>query len=283
MSLQILLNFSVVIFTLGYLASLGLEIKLQEVFNSLRSVRIISLVFFWGWVAGPALAWLLTRFIPMTDAHAAGLLLVSMAPTAPFFPLVVQRARANASSGAAMLLLTTIGTVVFLPLLAPLVITGLTVDTWSLAKPLLFMVLFPLLTGIAIQVGARDIARKIYPVVRKTGGVFLVITLVLTFMAYGRDMLGALGSFAPGTLTVFLIVIAVLSYSFSFGLDQPQRSSLALAMCTRNIAAVFAGYFGITNPPPGLFVMIVLVVPIAAVVAFGAAYLFARQSPKYQE
>jgi ABC-type multidrug transport system permease subunit len=50
-------------------------------------------------------------------------------------------------------------------------------------------------------------------------------------------------------------------------------------MCTRNIAAVFAGYFGITNPPPGLFVMIILVVPLALIVAMVAARLFARQVP----
>ena len=50
-------------------------------------------------------------------------------------------------------------------------------------------------------------------------------------------------------------------------------------MCTRNIAAVFAAYFGITNPPEGMFVMIVLVVPLAALVAIVAARIFARQAP----
>ena len=50
-------------------------------------------------------------------------------------------------------------------------------------------------------------------------------------------------------------------------------------MCTRNIAAVFAAYFGITNPPEGVFVMVVLVVPIAAIVAMVAARLFARRAP----
>ncbi len=86
MSLQILFNISVVIFTVSYLVSLGLELKLQEAVGSLRSVRIIALVLFWGWVAGPALAWLLIAIMPLSDAHAAGLLLVSMAPTAPFYP-----------------------------------------------------------------------------------------------------------------------------------------------------------------------------------------------------
>ena len=54
---------------------------------------------------------------------------------------------------------------------------------------------------------------------------------------------------------------------------------MALGMCTRNIAAVFASYFGIMNPPPGLFVMVVLVVPLALIAAMVAARLFARQVP----
>ena len=54
---------------------------------------------------------------------------------------------------------------------------------------------------------------------------------------------------------------------------------MALGMCTRNIAAVFAAFFGIENPPEGLFVMVVLVVPLAAIVALVAARLFARQAP----
>jgi len=37
---------------------------------------------------------------------------------------------------------------------------------------------------------------------------------------------------------------------------------------TRNIAAVFTAYFDITNPPPGLFVMVILVVPLATTIAF---------------
>jgi hypothetical protein len=54
---------------------------------------------------------------------------------------------------------------------------------------------------------------------------------------------------------------------------------MALGMCTRNIAAVFAAFFGITNPPDGMFVMVILVVPLAAIVAVVAARLFARQAP----
>ena len=279
MSLQVVFKIVVVVFTVANLAVMGLELNLREALRTLRSPRAIALILFWGWVVGPALAWLIIRIIPLMEAHAAGLLLISLAPTAPFFPLMVRKARGDMSFAAAFMLLTTIGTVLFLPLLAPLLIKGLTVDAWSLAKPLLVMVLLPLLIGGAIRVFAPNAAEKLFPVVKKIGGIFLLICLVLTLVLYGRNMLGAVGSFAPGAQVLFFVAITAISYKIGFGLEQQQRSSMALGMCTRNIAGVFAAYFGITNPPSGLFVMIVLVVPLAAIVAMVAARLFARQVP----
>jgi BASS family bile acid:Na+ symporter len=279
MSMQIVFNIVVVIFTVSNLAAMGLELNLREAMRTLRSARAIALILVWGWVVGPALAWLIIKIIPLTEGHAAGLLLISLAPCAPFYPLMARKARGDMSFAAAFMLLTTLGTVLFLPLLAPLLIKGLTVDAWSLAKPLLIMVLLPLLIGGAIRVFAPNAAKKFFPVVKKIGGIFLLICLVLTLVLYGRDMLGAVGSFAPGAQVLFLVAITAISYKISFGLEQQQRSAMALGMCTRNIAAVFAAFFGITNPPPGMFVMVVLVIPLAAIVAMVAARLFARQAP----
>jgi BASS family bile acid:Na+ symporter len=277
--LQQLFNPVVVVFTVANLAAMGLELNLRDALRTLRSARAIGLILLWGWVVGPALAWLITGLIPLTEGHAAGLLLISLAPTAPFFPLMVRRARGDMSFAGAFMLLTTIGTVLFLPLLAPPLITGLTVDAWSLAKPLLLMVLLPMLIGGAVRAFAPRAAARLFPPVKKIGGIFLVLALVLTLVVYGRDMLDAVGSFAPGAQVLFLVAITAISYRIGFGLNQQQRSSMALGMCTRNIAAVFAAYLGITNPPPGLFVMVVLVVPLAALVAVAAARLFARSAP----
>jgi BASS family bile acid:Na+ symporter len=278
MSLQDVFNITVVIFTVTNIGALGLETNLREALKHLYSVRAIGLVLLWGWVIGPALAFLLIRLLPLAEGHAAGLLLISLAPTAPFFPLLVRRARGDMSFAASFMMLTTVGVVLFLPLMAPRLIVGLTVDSWSLARPLLVMVLFPLLIGVAIGEFAPNKAERLFPVVKKIGGIFLAIVLVLTLVIYGRDMLATVGSFAPGAQVLFFVAITALSYTIHFGLAQPQRSTMALGMCTRNIAAVFAAFFGITNPPPGMLVMVILVVPLAAVVAVVAARLFARQT-----
>jgi BASS family bile acid:Na+ symporter len=279
MSPQVFFNITVVVFTVANLAAMGLELNLLEAMKTLRSAHAVGLILLWGWVVGPALAWLIIAVIPLTEAHAAGLLLISLAPTAPFFPMMVRKARGDMSFAGAFMLLTTLGTVLFLPLLAPLLIEGLAVDTWSLARPLLTMVLLPLLIGGAIRVFAPGAAEKLFPVVQKIGGLFLLICLVLTLVLYGPDMLGAVGTFAPGAQLLFIVAITAISYKVGFGLEQQQRSGMALGMCTRNIAAVFAAYLGITDPPPGLLVMIVLVVPLALIVAMVAARLFARRVP----
>jgi len=279
MSLQDIFSIVVVIFTVTNIAALGLETNLREALKHMYSIRAIGLVLLWGWVVGPALAFLLIKLLPLAQGHAAGLLLISLAPTAPFFPLMVRKARGDISFAASFMMLTTASVVLLLPLMAPWLIEGLTVDSWSLAKPLLTMVLLPLVIGVAIRQLAPNAGIKLFPVVKKIGMIFLLITLVLTLVLYGREMLDTVGSFAPGAQVLFFIAITVLSYTIHFGLTQPQRSTMALGMCTRNIAAVFAAFFGISDPPPGMFVMVVLVVPLALIVAMVAARLFARSAP----
>jgi len=280
MSMEEIYKLVVMVFTVSNLAAMGLEINKNEALKALKNPRFIILILVWGWIVGPAIAYGLTKVIPLSEAHAAGLLLISLAPTAPFFPLMVTKARGDMSSAGAFILVATIGTVIFLPILVPVLIEGLEVSVWALAKPLLIMVLLPLLIGFAIRVYKAPIAEKLFPVIKKIGTLFLLITAVLTFWLYWEEMLSAIGSYAVGAQVLFFALITFLSYKIPFGLKKTQRSGMALGMCTRNIAAVFVAYFGITNPDPEVFVMIVLVVPLALIVALIAAKIFAKDVAK---
>jgi BASS family bile acid:Na+ symporter len=280
MNIEEIYKIIVMIFTVSNLAAMGLEINKDEAIKAIKNPRFVILIVVWGWIVGPAIAWLLTKVIPLSEPHAAGLLLISLAPTAPFFPLMVTKARGDMSSAGAFILVATVGTVVFLPLMVPVLIKGLSVSIWALAKPLLIMVLLPLIIGFVIKVYKEPIALKIGPIVKKIGTLFLLITAVLTFWLYWEEMLSAIGSYAIGAQILFFAAITFLSYKIPFGLKKTQRSGMALGMCTRNIAAVFVAYFGITNPDPGVFVMIVLVVPLALIVAIIAARIFAKDVEK---
>ena len=108
------------------------------------------LTLLWGWVVGPAFALLLTKVLPLAEPHALGLLIFSLAPVAPMVSLLARRARSDMDFTAALIPLAMVATVVLLPLLVPWLMKRLTLNTWALAKPLLLLVLLPLV-GVALN------------------------------------------------------------------------------------------------------------------------------------
>jgi len=277
MTIMTWFNITVVVFTVANLMAGGLECDLKQALKWVRSPRLVVPTLFWGWVAGPALAWLLIRGLPLSEGHAAGLMLTSLAPIAPFLPLAASRARGDMTFTGAYILLGTILTVVLMPVMAPLLIQGLTLSAWPLAKPLIVLVLIPLLVGVALRFYQPAVALAIFPWVKKTGGIFLLLCLATTLWIYGMEMLSTVGSFATAAWVVFMVVMAVLPYVIGFGLEQSQRSAMAIGMSSRNISAGFVAFFGITNPPDGMFLMVLLVVPIHVVIGLLAVPpIFAR-------
>jgi BASS family bile acid:Na+ symporter len=257
---------------------MGLELNVHDAIKALRTARFVALVVVWSWVVGPAFAFLLTKVLPLEAPYAMGLLLAGPAPCAPFYPIVVRKARGDVAFAGAFLLLTAVGTVVMMPLMVPLLIKGLSVSAWAIAKPLVTLVLIPLLIGLGLRAYAEPLAARLFRVVKGIAGIATLMVLIFVLVLYGKGMLNSMGSFAIGEQTLFLSGMALVSYNIACGMKQEQRSVMALGIGTRNIAAVFAVLTAIPNPDPRLVVMIVLVVPLSVIVAFAAAHLFARQA-----
>ena len=279
MDIMLWFNVTVVVFTVANLLAGGLECDLKEALKWLKSPKLLVPSLLWGWVAGPALAWLIILVMPLSEGHAAGLMLTSLAPIAPFLPLAAMKARGDMTFTGAYILLGTVVTVVLMPVMAPLLIKGLTLSAWPLAKPLIVLVLIPLLIGIALRAYTPAVAIKIFPWVKKTGGIFLLLCLGTCLWIYGGEMLDTVGSFAPGAWVVFMIVMAVVPYLIGFGLEQNQRSVMALGQSSRNISAGFVAFYGITDPPAGMFLMVLLVVPLHVIIGLLAVPpIFAKRA-----
>ena len=164
MTAQTVFSILVLLYTVTNMASLGLELNLRETMKSLRSARLVVLTLLWGWVVGPAFAVLLTKVLPLAEPHAMGLLVFSLAPVAPMVSLLARRARSDMDFTAAVVPLAMVATVALLPAMAPWLMQGLTLNVWSLAKPLLLMVLLPLVVCAAVKVYASPVADKLFPV-----------------------------------------------------------------------------------------------------------------------
>ena len=282
--LQTMFNPLVVVFTISNLASMGLQVNIPTVLKTLRTLKFLGLVLVWGWVVGPALGFVITRFLPLAEPFAVVVLITSLAPCAPFLPPMVGKARGNADFAGAFIPLAALGTVVFMPLMAPHMIKGLTLSAMALAKPLVFTVLIPLLFGALIRTYAAPVAEKIFQPVKVLAGLSTALTVVLCVVLYGRQMLDTAGSFALLSMTLFMVVMGVMTYRFGFGLKQNQRSVMALGMGTRNIAAVFAGVLAIPNGDPRMVAMVVMWTLWSFVLAaIGAKILAKRAGEAVQE
>jgi len=251
---------------------------LRETVKSLRSPRLVVLTLLWGWVVGPAIALLLTKVLPLSEPHALGLLIFSLAPVAPMVSLLARKARADMDFTAALVPLAMLATVVLLPLLAPWLMKGLTLNVWSLAKPLLLLVLLPLVVCVAIKVYASPVADTLFPAVKRLAGLSTLVTLSFVVVFNFRDIVSTVGSFAIGAEVLFLLGLAYLSYRLGFGLKQGQRSAMALAMATRNGAPMLAVFTAFPVQDPGTLVMLLLSGPVPAIVAFPLARFFASRA-----
>jgi len=278
MSAQDAFGILAIFYAVANLASMGLELDLREAIQSLRSVRVLGLTLGWSWLVGPTFAVLLTQILPMAEPYAIGLLIFSLAPTAPALPLFIRMARADMSLAAAIMPLSVVGTVVLMRLMAPFLIPGLTVSGWEIGKPLLLTVLLPLVIGVAIRVYASPVAAKIFPAVKKVAGISTLLLLVFTLVFHGRALLSALGSFAVGAQVIFTLGLAAVAYFIGFGLNQAQRSAMSLGVCSRNGGAMFVAITAFPVLDPKLLVMILLAVPVPVIVWFFLAKFFASRA-----
>jgi len=270
----------VFIFTVSNLAAMGLQVRMPEVMAALRNKKSLALIFMWGWVLGPAFGYLITRVLPLAEPYVIVVLLASLAPCAPFLQQMVAKARGDMAFAGALIPLVAVGTVVLMPLMAPLLIKGLTIDTWALAKPLLLTILLPLIIGASIRHITESGATRIFPAVKGLAQLSTLLTIVWCLVIYGRAMLDTAGSLALLSMTLFMIAMGLITYCFGFGLNQNQRSVMALGMGTRNVAAVLAAALAIPNADPRIVTMVIMWTLWSVVLAAIGAKLFAKQAGK---
>jgi BASS family bile acid:Na+ symporter len=184
---------------------------------------------------------------------------------------------------AAMMPLAVVGTVVFMPLLAPLLIPGASVSSFALAKQLVLTVLLPLVAGVLINVYASQVAVRIFPYVKKIAGLTTLALLAFTVIVYGKEFLNALGSYAVAAQVLWVVAIGLVSYAFGFGMKQAQRSALSLGVCSRNGGATLVAFTTLPAQDPNVLVMLLLGVPVPVIVWLVLARFFASRAAKIAE
>ena len=268
----------VFVFTVLNLATVGLRARMPEVVAVVKNKKVLALIFVWGWVLGPALGLLIAWVLPLAEPYVICVLIASLASCGPFLPLVVEKARGDENFAGAFVPLVAVGIVVFMPLMGPLLIKGVTINPVALAKPLFLFLLVPLVIGAATRHYADTVATKILPAVAGLAKLSTLLVAAACFVVYGGAMLDTAGSFALLSCTIFMVAKGLITYRFGFGLKQNQRSVMSLGMLTPNGAAMFVAILAIPDADPRILTMAVMWTVWSIPVAMIAARIFAKHA-----
>jgi BASS family bile acid:Na+ symporter len=192
--------------------------------------------------------------------------------------MVAEKARGDLNYAATFMLLAAAGTVLMMPFAVPIMVEGLTVSAWAIAKPLLVLVVIPLVIGVGIQVLWPSFASRIQPFIKKGTGIDTLLMLALVVIIYGKGFLGSVGSYAIGTQAVFFLVTTAGSYALGFGMPPSQKSVMSLGLCTRNCGSALAPLFVAADVDQNAIVMVSLGIPMMFISAVIAARVFAGRA-----
>jgi BASS family bile acid:Na+ symporter len=273
-------NVTLAVFMSLNLLDMGLRLNRREAIEGLRNARFVVLTLMWGYVLCPGLAYLLTRVVPLEQSYAAGMILVAMAPGAMSLPALVNKARGDLSYIAPFSLLTSVVTVAFMPFAVPVLVKGIPADAWTVGKPLLLLVMLPMLIGLAAQSVSPLLASRVAPFADRVLKFMTCFLLILVFSTsfYARGILASIGAYAIATQLLFYAMSSAASYWLSPGLKAGQKCVLSLGMSTRNLGAAFAPFLAIPHVDQQAMVMVAIAIPIQLFVASFAARQFARRT-----
>jgi BASS family bile acid:Na+ symporter len=277
---MLLFKVSLALFMLGSFLEMGLKLSVPSAVGGLRDVRFGAYSLVWSFVFCPALAYAITLVIPLQPPYAIGLILLGLAPCAPFVPMMAEKAKGDLGYIAAFMVLAAAGTVICEPFTVPLLAKGLTASVWAIAKPLLLLVMMPMCVGAILRSKADSLASKMQPFAKKGGAIAGLVWGIICIIIYGKGLLGMAGSLALASELLFFGIIFLITYLFSFGLRYEQKIVLSIGITTRNLGACLAPLLSVPDMDQRATLMMVLALPVMVIVASLGTRLMGRAAAR---
>jgi bile acid:Na+ symporter, BASS family len=244
------------IFVICTMLNVGLTQKPSAIASHLRNVPFVLKMLLANFVFAPLLMAVALYFAPFPPALKAGLLIFSLGAGAPFLIKLTQTAEHEIALGAAVMMLLMIVTVVYMPVVLPLLLSGVSVNALAIAKALLLQMLLPIGVGMLVAQFLPALAKNAQPWVGWLGNIAMYAMVVATLIGYFPNLLNIIGS---GAFLVGLLFVAAafgLGYLAGAGKDHLEDVG-GLGTAQRNTAA--GVIVAIQNfADPNVFVMLTL-------------------------
>ena len=268
-------------FVVSSMMAMGVGFTIRQIIDALRDVRLVLLALLANFVAMPLGALALDKMLRLDEPLGVGLLLLATAAGAPFLPKLTELVKGNLPFAVGIMVLLAVGTVGYLPLVLPLLLPGITVNSEKIAGWLFLLTLLPLAAGFALRAWYGEIAAWMKPVLDWVTNVSLVPMVLLLAVANVDKILHIFGT--RGILAGFLLI--ALGFGVGWMLGGPAidtRRALALGTGQRNIAAALV-VAGESFSDPSVLIMLIVVTIVGLLTLLPLCHVLAnsglRQSP----
>ncbi len=235
--LETLASLAVLVFVLSNMFSMGLSLTMGQIVEPLKNMRLVILVLVANFVLVPALAYLITIVFSLEESLTIGLILLSTAAGAPFLPKLAQVAKGNTAFSVGLMVLLMVVTIIYLPLVLPLLLGDVDVSPWEIARSLIVMMLIPLAIGLFIRARYEETATSIRPTFGMASNIAILVLMVLGLVLNFDSMIALVGTFGILAGILFVIISLVIGYLSGSGSDGGIKSVIGLGTAQRNIAA----------------------------------------------
>ena len=234
--LETLAGLSVLVFVISSMLSMGLSLTIPQIIEPLRNARLVILALVANFILVPALAYVLTLLLSLDESVSIGLILVATAAGAPFLPKLAQVAKGNLPFSVGLMVLLMVVTIIYLPLVLPLLLGDVEVNPLEIAQSLIFMMLIPLAIGLFIKARYEETAASLNPIFAMASNIAILGLMVLGLVLNFDSMIALVGTLGLLAGLIFVAVALVIGY-FLGGSETRTRSVMGLGTGQRNLAA----------------------------------------------
>jgi BASS family bile acid:Na+ symporter len=269
-------SLTMIVFVVSCMLAVGLSLTVGQVVAPLRNARLVTFSLLANFVLMPLVAVVIARLLQLDEPLAAGLLLLGTAAGAPFLPLLAGIAKGHLAFSVGLTVLLMVFSVVYMPLVLPYLLSGVSVDPLKIATSLLVLMLLPLGVGLAMKSGLERVAARLEPLLSKVSTFALVLLMVLIFVANIQNILSLFGSRGILASVLFLVAGSAMGW-FLGGSEVETRNVMSLGTAQRNIAAALV-VAKQNFSDPQVVVMVVVIAIVGLVLLFPFARWLAKHS-----
>ena len=268
----------VLIFVLSTLFSVGLLVSARQVLAALQQRRSLAVALCANFVVLPGAALALCWGLQLAPPMQAALLLVTTAPGSPVMLRLNEFARGDQAKAVGLLVLLTSLTMVYQPLVLPMLLPGLSVSPMPIARTLVLTVLLPLVLGMLLKARWPALAGRLRPALARLGNISAVLSCFILLPLVYLDALKDVALNGGGLLVLLLYLpLAVGAGWWLGGPDADQRRLLALCCGQGSMGAAFViAVHNFNNPHVIAMLLLILWASLALLIPL--ALVFRRQS-----